>query len=196
MKNQSNNYSNIIKNKKNIFTILFICIVITVIICLFQVAYAKYRTKVDGSANSEIAEMICNMEVEASAQGDKTIINPFCNVTVKNYNKDSNEVPNVTETDVRYTIKVSPKEDKEDFVMPEYYWEEFNDRQEDADGTIVVRVKEGTSAEDAAKLSGVFRKSENGEYEQEEHTYKIVFINPGVEDIDKIVEFDLIAEQD
>ena len=110
--------------------------------------------------------MICNIEVTPSEK-DKSIINPYCIVKVKNY--DSNN--SVTETDVKYTIEVTPKGD---FVMPEYYWQDSN-------GTIVSR---------STGVSGNFKNQVKGEDE-----YKIVFLNSGVEDIMRVVEFNLIATQ-
>lgn len=74
-------------------------------------------------------------------------------------------------TDVDYTIEVLPKGD---FEMPEYYWQDSN-------GTIIAR---------STGISGSFNNGIKGQDE-----YKIIFINPGEEDITKLVEFNLIATQ-
>lgn len=110
--------------------------------------------------------MICNMEVVPSEE-NKSIINPYCTVTVNNYNTSDK----VTETDVNYTIEVMPKED---FEMPEYYWQ-------DSSGKIVAR---------STEVSGSFKNQEKSQ-----HEYKIVFINSGEKDITRLVEFNLIVIQ-
>lgn len=149
---------------KRLITVLIILICI---ILIFSIGYARYITTINGEASQDIAEMICNMEVVPSEK-NSTIINPYCIVTVKNYNSDDK----VTETDVNYTIEVTPKED---FVMPEYYWE-------DSSGKIVAR---------STVLSGNFK---NQEKRQDE--YKIVFINSGEKDVTGLVEFNLTAIQE
>lgn len=165
-KNNKNTVENgnilIKKNKK----LIIIVVLIALIGILCGIAYSKYITIIQGQVSQKVAKMICNIEVTPSEK-DKSIINPYCIVKVKNY--DSNN--SVTETDVKYTIKVTPKGD---FVMPEYYWQDSN-------GTIVSR---------STGVSGNFKNQVKGEDE-----YKIVFLNSGVEDIMRVVEFNLIATQ-
>lgn len=154
------------ENKKIIIIICTLIFAIILSITLFDVGYSKYVTSNSGSSGYEVAHMICNMDVVPS-QANRTIINPYCTITVKNYSSDDK----VTETDVNYTISVTPKEG---FVMPEYYWK-------DSSGRIVAR---------STEVAGNFKKGEKGEDE-----YKIVFLNPGEEDITRYVEFNLNAIQ-
>ena len=143
--------------------ILLICVILIVI---FVFAYAKYTTTVTGTATAEIATMICEMEVQAS-EPDKNIINPYCMVTVKNYNKENK----ITETQVKYKIEVTPKGD---FTLPEYYWK-------NSEGIIIAQ---------STEVTGTF---EIGAKDEEE--YKIVFLNAGEEDIVRNVNFNLVAVQ-
>ena len=153
------------KNKKivKLAMILLICVILIVI---FVFAYAKYTTTVTGTATAEIATMICEMEVQAS-EPDKNIINPYCMVTVKNYNKENE----ITEIQVKYKIEVTPKGD---FTLPEYYWK-------NSEGIIIAQ---------STEVTGTF---EIGAKDEEE--YKIVFLNAGEEDIVRNVNFNLVAVQ-
>lgn len=150
------------KNKK----LIIIVVLIALIGILCGIACSKYITTIQGQVSQKVAKMICNIEVTPSEK-DKSIINPYCIVKVKNYDSDNS----ITETDVRYTIEVTPKGD---FVMPEYYWQDSN-------GTIVSR---------STVVIGNFKNQVKSEDE-----YKIVFLNSGVEDIMRVVEFNLIATQ-
>lgn len=156
----------ILKGNKKVIIVSTLILIMILIIILFSVGYSKYSTTSSGSSSSEVAHMICNMNVVPSEE-NRTIINPYCIVTVRNYESDDK----VTETDVNYTISVTPKED---FVMPEYYWQ-------DSSGRIVARSEE---------VAGKFKNGEKGQDE-----YKIVFMNSGEEDITRLVEFNLTAIQ-
>ena len=103
------------ENKTKITIISIILAIIILVIAIFTIAYAKYITSVSGQATAEVAKMICEMNV-TSSEANKQVINPYCIVTVKNYN-ENNEI---TETDVNFKIEVSPKDN---FEMPEYYWQ-------------------------------------------------------------------------
>lgn len=158
------NNSRLRQNKKLI--IMAILILIILIAIIFRIGYSRYITTLNGSSNQDVAEMICNMEVVPSEK-NKSIINPYCEVIVKNYNSNDK----VTETDINYIIEVMPKED---FEMPEYYWQDSN-------GNIVAR---------STEVRGNFKNQEKGQ-----HEYKIVFINSGEQDITRLVEFNLTAVQ-
>lgn len=169
--NNSNNLnnSNNIKERKDKsikIAILALIIIIILIIVLVGFAYAKYVETYEGEATTQIAKMICEMDVVPS-EANKSIINPYCKVTVKNYNVNNE----VTETNIDYTIQVSPKDD---FKLPEYYWQ-------NSDGDIISRSNE---------LTGNFK---NGVKEETEYT--IVFLNSGEEDIMEKVEFNIVAVQ-
>lgn len=170
-KNSKNTRGNINKSRlrqdKKLITITVLILLIIFIVVIFNIGYSKYITTIDGSLSIDVAEMICNIAVVPSEE-NRTIINPYCTVTVKNYNADDK----VTETDVNYTIEVIPKED---FIMPEYYWQ-------DSSGRIIAR---------STEVSGKFKKQEKNQDE-----YKIVFINSGEKDITRLVEFNLIAVQE
>lgn len=163
IKNSEKQNSNKSKNKK---IIILIIILLLLIIVLMQFGYSKYIEIVQSETTVKVAKLICEMEVTQS-KDDETIINPYCMVTVKDFNSNDE----VSQTDVNYKIQVTPKED---FEMPEYYWE-------DSKGTVVAR---------STEVTGSFK---NGVKKTDE--YKIVFLNTGIEDITKVVKFDIIAEQ-
>lgn len=154
------------ENKTKITIIGVILAIIILVIVIFTIAYAKYITSVSGQATGEIAKMICEMNV-TSSEANKQVINPYCIVTVKNYN-ENNEI---TETDVNFKIEVAPKDN---FEMPEYYWQ-------NSEGVIVAQ---------STVLTGSFK---NGLKDLKE--YKIVFLNSGEEDITRLVDFNLVAIQ-
>lgn len=153
------------KDKSINIVVLALILIMILIIILVGFGYAKYTETYKGEASAEVAKMVCEMEVVAS-EPDKSIINPYCKVTVKNYNANSD----VTETDINYTIEVKPKDN---FELPEYYWQ-INE-------TIVSRNSE---------IVGNFT---NGV--KEEREYIIVFLNSGEEDILRLVDFNLVAVQ-
>ena len=154
------------KNKKIVaLTLIIILVILIIILSIF--AIAKYVTKKDGTTTAEIAEMICEMDVEAS-EASKEIINPYCLVNVKNYDSDNK----VTQTDLNYTITITPKGD---FELPEYYWKDVSS------DTIVAR---------STAITGSFEYTVKADKQ-----YKVVFLNPGVEDITIVVDFNLIAVQ-
>lgn len=154
------------ETKKTIIKISTILAIIILVIVIFTIAYAKYTTSVSGQATTEVANMICEMNV-TSSEASKQVINPYCIVTVKNYN-DADEI---TETDVNFKIEVTPKED---FEMPEYYWQ-------NSEGVIIAQ---------STAVTGSFK---NGLKDLKE--YKIVFLNSGEKDITRLVDFNLVAIQ-
>lgn len=156
----------ILKENKKVMIVSILILIMILIIILFSVGYSKYSTIIRGSSNSEVAHMICNMNVVPSEE-NRAIINPYCTVTVRNFDSDDK----ITETDVNYKISVTPKED---FVMPEYYWQDSN-------GRIVAR---------SAEVTGKFKNGEKGQDE-----YKIVFLHSGEEDVTRLIEFNLTAIQ-
>lgn len=143
-----------------------IIVIIIAVIAVFGIAFAKYITELSGKTTSEVANMICEMQV-TSSEANSQVINPYCIVNVKNYN-DNNEI---TETDINFKIEVTPKEN---FEMPKYYWQD----------------SEGVTIADSAVLTGSFK---NGI--KEEKQYKIVFLNSGEKDITRLVNFNLVAVQ-
>lgn len=164
--NENNNTVNEKTKKKKIMHISIILLILIILVVLFGIAYSKYITTKTGSATVELAQMICEMEVQSS-EANQTVINPYCVVTVRNYN-DADEI---SETDINFKIEVTPKED---FELPEYYWQ-------DSKGTIIAQSTEAT---------GSFK---NGLKDLKE--YKIVFLNSGEEDITRLVDFNLVAIQ-
>lgn len=154
------------KEKSLSIVILALMLIMVLIIILAGSGHAKYMESYKGETKVEVAKMICEMEVEPS-EADKSIINPYCKVKVKDYNANGE----ITETNVNYTIEVKPKDD---FKLPEYYWQSSN-------GTIVSRNSE---------LVGNFKNGVKDEIE-----YTIVFLNSGEEDILRLVEFNLVAVQ-
>lgn len=167
--NSINNNSNHIKERKDKLirtVILALTLIIILIIVLMVFGYAKYISTYKGEAKAQIAQMICEMEVVPS-EANKSIINPYCKVTVKNYNLNND----ITETDVEYSVQVLPKDD---FELPEYYWQ-------NSDGVIISRNNE---------LTGSFKSGVKDETE-----CTIIFLNSGEEDIIEKVEFNIVAVQ-
>ena len=164
----------IAKNKK-IAILSLLLILLLLIIATCGIAYSKYITTVRGTATAQVAKMICYMEVDSS-DAEKTIINPYCIVTVKDFNQLQGNAQEITETDVQYTITVTPKQDENGnpFELPAYYWLDSN-------GTIIAH---------STAVSGSFTHSN-----ADTHEYKIVFLNNGEQDIRKYVEFNLNAVQ-
>ena len=175
-KNEKNSGNNVIKgnnNKsKNIAVLAISILILILMIIIVGVAYAKYVTQVNGTATAQVAKMICNMDVTAANPDDQTIINPYCTVTLTDFNTVNNN-ENITETSLNYTVSVSPKSGLE--TLPAYYWEDSSGR------------RVGSASQ---PLTGSFRKGV-----KETQTYKIVFINPGTADITAGIDFDLTAIQ-
>lgn len=168
-KENSINTSNDMKEKKDksvSIVILALMLIMVLIIILVGFGYAKYIETYKGDASAEVAKMVCEMEVEQS-EANKSIINPYCKITVRNYNANGD----ITETDVNYTIQVLTKDDLE---LPKYYWQDSN----------------GTRVSENSELEGEFK---NGK--QEEREYTIVFLNSGEKDILRTLEFNLVAVQ-
>ena len=157
------------KNKKLI--IIGLLVTLLVLIIITGIAFARYVTNKNATATADVAKAICTMVVEPSEESIETV-NPYCIVKVRNYDNDGN----IAETDMNYKIEVEPKED---FELPVYYWEK--------DGTIVAH---STDLTGTIPLSDEFGKSV-----EEEDAFKIVFVNPGTENITRRVEFKLTATQ-
>lgn len=155
------------KNKKVILillsTILIICIGF---IITYTVAYSKYYTEKNTSSTAKVANIICEMEVQPS-EANSEVINPYCTITVKNYNAEEE----ISDTDVSYKIEVTAKEN---YTLPKYYWV-------DSEGAII-------SYEEA--LTGAMVHTE-----KKTEIYKIFFINSGIEEITRSVEFNIVAIQ-
>lgn len=194
-KNEKNNSN---KNK-NVLVITLMLLITLILIIICGVAYAKYLSTATGSATAEIAEMICVMDVKSSSEdnngdvispADKTVINPYCIVTIKNYNGDSQANPgDITQTDVGYTITVTPKKDEnglDTFTMPAYNWYEIAS----PDATSGTKLATSVSLTSSMSSNGTLK---NGVAET--RYYKIVFLNSGEEDITRYVDFELKAVQ-
>ncbi len=156
------------REKFKLLIMLNIILILTIIliIIIFKFGYAKYIQTHIGSTNVEVSKMICEMEI-ISGESNETIIHPYCNIKVKNYNS----LNNVTQTDVDYKIQVISKDNSE---LPEYYWK-------NSDGIEIARNSD---------VTGSFK------YEtKDEREYTIVFINSGEQDITRKVEFNLVAVQ-
>ena len=185
--------------KKSIFMLLLTLIMIVLLSLTFGIAYAKYLTSVNGSATAQVADMICIMEIKSSSENasgqvispsDKTIINPYCIVTVKDYDGTSESNPGkITETDVNYVINVTPKKDnngQESFTMPAYNWYEIASPDAES-GT---KIATSTALSSSSTTKGNFKNKV-----AETRYYKIVFLNSGEQDITRYVDFELKAVQ-
>ena len=163
------------EKKKNRVLILSLSIsIIMILIVIIGAAYARYVTKKKGNATAQVSRVICNMDVVSSAD-DKTIVHPYCTVTLNNYDVeevDGVSTNKVTEADVAFTVTVTPK--TENFVIPQYYWVDSND-------TIIAN---NTDLTGSFTIEGPQTK-----------TYKVVFLNSGEEDMTALVDFNLNAVQ-
>ena len=152
---------------------IMIAILLTLIVCILiaGIAYAKFAERRTGTATAQTANAICTMDITPNVANEE-IVNPYCTVTIKNYNTEGQK----SEVETRYQVEVQPKGD---YQLPRYYWEQ--------DGKIIAQ---------NTNLTGTIPlQIESGQVQQQEHTYKIVFINTGSEDITRQVEFNLTATQ-
>lgn len=184
---------------KNVLILVLLLIIMLIMIIVCGIAYAKYLSTATGSATAEVAEMVCTMEVKSSSENnngevinpaDKTIINPYCIVTVKDFEGANQSNPDkVTETDVGYSISVKPKKDSNEqdtFVMPAYNWYEISSPDAES-GT---KIATSTDLVSSSTSKGNFKnKVADTRY------YKIVFLNSGEQDITRYVDFELKATQ-
>lgn len=185
------------KNNKKIIAIVVVLCVMVVVSIIAAVAYAKYVQKSSGSANADVAEMICTMSVVSSSEdengnvispSDKAVVNPYCIVTLRNYRGTNESNPTkITNTDVSYTVSVTPKVDAQlnSFVMPAYNWYEVSSPSATS-GTLVATSTDLTSA-----ISGGNFITNSAETRY----FKIVFLNSGERDITRYVDFNLNAVQ-
>ena len=195
-KNEKNNSN---KNK-SVIVITLILSIILILIVICGIAYAKYLSTANGTATAEVADMICIMEVKSSSEdnngdvispADKTIVNPYCIVTVKDFTGENQSNPDtITETDVSYIISVTPKKDQDGidtFTLPEYNWYEITSPS----ATTGTKVATSTALNSATTSKGSFKSKV-----AETRYYKIVFLNSGEQDITRYVDFELKAVQD
>lgn len=179
MNNSENKNKMSTTNKVLILAIILALIIVTVTI--FTIGYSKYIYTDQGFATADIATMICEMQVESSEKTD-TIINPYCTITVSDY--DNNKT---TETDIGFTIEVKPKEN---FVLPEFEWK-------DSKGQIIARSVDVVDAQgNITARTAEFPKQTFKNGQAEDKVYTIVFKNTGEEEVTRKVEFELHAIQE
>lgn len=166
-------------NKLIILAIVIVMIVIAVL--LFTIGYSRFTSSKNAGASGEIATMICEMSVQSSEKSD-TIINPYCTITVSDYNNSK-----TTETDIGFTIEVTPRDN---IVLPEFEWQDSSGRviarstdTLDQGGNVIARTAE-------------FPKQTFKNGVRQDKVYKIVFKNTGEEEITRLVKFDLHAVQE
>ncbi len=189
------------KKNKNLFALVLVLVICILLIIICGVAYSKYLSTDRGSATAQIADMICIMDVKSSSEdnngnlinpADKTVVNPYCIVTVKNFQttgEGANQETKVTDTDVNYVITVKPKKDAngiDTFELPVYNWYEISS----AEATSGTKIATSTALSSASTSKGCFK---NGVAET--RYYKIVFLNSGEQDITRYVDFELNAVQ-
>lgn len=164
------------ENKKNdkVFPVMIIIALLIVLAAVCAFAYAKYISSGNGVASANTANMICEMDI--SETSGQTHINPYCEITVRNYKGSA-----VSQTSVDFTLQAVAKDG---VALPDYVWM-------DSDGTIIAR-----SGND-------FPTQSLGHTTQESKTYKIVFINSGNltagleagQPLTRYVDFNLVAVQ-
>ena len=168
------------KKTKKIIILILLLIMLIIIIIACGIAYSKYITRGEGTATVETATMICEMEVESSEE-TPTVINPYCTITVSNYNEDQ-----VTETNVGFTIDVSPKGD---FVLPEFEWR-------NSSGQVIARSVDVVDQNgNVTARTANFPRQTFAHSQAEDKVYTIVFKNTGEEEITRRIDFNLHAIQ-
>lgn len=187
------------KKEKKALALAIALILIMLLVLICGIAYAKYISSASGSASAPIATMICNMDVKSSSEdnngnvitpSDKTIINPYCIVTVKNFEgADISNPDKLTETNVHYTVTVKPKEDAQGnptFTLPVCNWYEITSPS----ATTGTKIATSAAAAESTAVSGDF-----GIAQGQVKYYKIVFLNSGERDVTEYVDFELNAVQ-
>lgn len=172
------------KGKNKALIILLLTLIVICLAIILVGAYAKYVTGIQASADAKVADFICTMDV-TPCESSKEIVNPYCTVTVKNYDNK-----HIAETDIDFKVTVTSKD--EGGELPEYKWYKL-DSTEDPDGEKEVG-SISTFLQDTIPVSF----TDTGEQQQaqrQEQKYKIVFINPGDEDVTKNLQFELDAVQ-
>ena len=155
-----------IKNKLNIFIISVVFMVGLLLTIVSTIAYSRYSSKFNSNITTDIASLICEIEVQPS-EASNLIDNPYCIVNVKNYDRNNN----ISAVKVDYKIEIISKDEN---PLPELYWMDSNNQIISNDPYM-----NGTMG-----ISG-----------RETDYYKVVFINPGVQDVTRLVDFNLVAAQ-
>ena len=179
--------------------LLFVLIFIVVLACTVGGAYARYKAKFEGTLIATIADARCSMVVTTNAQeepiktGNKEIVNPYCLVKVRNYNNEG-----TSQTDLKFKITVEQAEG-ESFTMPEYYWLENGNivaHSTDLVANIGPETNDQTRDLSSDSLPTDLVSSDTVSHiAPVEKTYKIVFVNPGDENITQRIHFNLVATQ-
>lgn len=170
----SNNESINTKTKKSNNLLFLIIFLILLLVCIGGAAYAKYIVTKHGSASAQVAKMICNLNVQSSSASDQTIVNPYCTVTLTNFNTENN-VDIITEASYNYTVTVSLAQGSELTTLPVYYWEDSNGN------------RVGTTSQ---PLTGTFLNSA-----KDTQVYKVYFVNTGSNNITADIDFNVTAVQ-
>lgn len=147
--------------------LLFLCFLAILIGVVFSTnAYSRFISRISGKNELEIANMICEIEVQQNEE-DPSIVHPYCIVNVKNYDINNN----LNMVDLKYKIEITPKDD---FELPSLYWE-------DESGNIISYY--------------TYINGKMGFTVKQTDTYKVVFNNSGERDITRLVDFNLVVVQ-
>lgn len=136
-----------------------IILVIILMVAIGTVAYAKMRIVKNGTVLVDVAGIKCQTEL-VSNEESVNIIDPYCEILVKNYDEDNV----VTEVAFDYIITVEDK----DGTLPEYWCV-------DSLGNEVMRSTSGN-----AQICGTMECDS-----QEVHSYKLYFVNSGESNVVK-----------
>lgn len=165
--NASNN------KRKNAAVLALTTLLLLLLIAIVGVAYAKFISSASGTASAQVANMICNLNVSPCDPTDPDIIDPYCTLTITDFNTVNNQ-DKITEASYNYTVSVSLNQESVLDTLPAYYWT-------DASGNPV-----GTPSQ---PLTGSFTKGS-----KETQTYRVYFVNAGTA-ITAKVDFDITAVQ-
>ena len=162
------------KTKKNNVILLVILIIILLLTVIIGIAYARFTKSANGTATATVAKVICNMNVVPCSARDNTIINPYCTVTLNNYNNPQD----ISQVNVNYKVEVELDSNSTLEEMPTYYWL-------DSTGNRVPGINE------SQPLTGSLTKG-NAVSEQ----YTIEFVNEGNNTTTENMKFTLTAVQE
>ncbi len=153
-------------NTLNIINIILLIIAILTIL-FARYAYSKIKSSAKGKTQENIAEIVCEMEVNTpDAEQSSNLIHPYCDIVIKNYKSDGS----INGTKAKYEIKVVSADGEE---LPDYYW----------------KVENG----DNIKNDNITGIVETGE--QKTYTHRVVFTNDGTRSFNKNIDFKLEVSQ-
>lgn len=162
-------------NLLKIFVSILLMVIFVLIVIGVGNGYAKFNARRTGSITARVPKMICNMTAIPS-DSNSEIVDPYCVVTVCNYNILENNNIERTEVSVQYKLEVVPQSSTPELAeLPSYRWEEM-------DGTLI---------QEGGYITDTLTKDRDTLVQ-----YKVVFDNPETANITAIYDIKVTAVQD